>query len=166
MEKTIQGRVWLFGENIDTDVLAPAQTLNLSWEERKSQILHTRPGFVDEVEPGDIIVAGKNWGCGSSREQAAENMKNLGVAAIVAESFGRIFFRNALAIALPAVVCAGISNAFKEGDALALNLKSSIIKNVATKAELKCTPYTDDMLAMIEKGGILNVLKERLGLTS
>ena len=68
---------------------------------------------MDEVEPGDIIVAGKNWGCGASREHAAENMKNLGIAAIVAESFGRIFFRNALAIALPAVVCAGNSKAFK-----------------------------------------------------
>ena len=162
MEKTIKGHVWLFGDNIDTDVLAPFQTLNLSWEERKSQILHTRPGFVDEIEPGDIIVAGKNWGCGSSREQAAENVKSLGIAAIVAESFGRIFFRNALAIALPAVVCSGISKAFKEGDTLELNLKSSKIKNIATNAELDCTPYTDDMLSMIEKGGILNVLKERL----
>ncbi len=162
MEKTIQGRVWLFGDNVDTDVLAPAQTLNLSWDERKSQILHTHPGFVDEVEPGDIIVAGKNWGCGSSREHAAENMKNLGIAAIVAESFGRIFFRNALAIALPAVVCSGISKAFKEGEALELNLKSSKIKNIATNAELDFTPYTDDMLTMIEKGGILNVLKDRL----
>jgi 3-isopropylmalate dehydratase small subunit len=162
MEKSINGRVWMFGDNIDTDVLAPGKGLNLEWEERKGFVLNIRPGFVDEVKPGDIIIAGKNWGCGSSREQAAENVKNLGVAAVVAESFGRIFFRNALAIALPAVVCEGVSTSFEEGDTMELDLKQSTIRNPSSGKELDCVPYTDDMLAMIEKGGILNVLKERL----
>ncbi len=162
MADLIKGRTWKFGDNIDTDVLAPFQTISLSWEERKSSILPTRPGFVDEVKSGDMVVAGKNWGCGSSREQAAENVKNLGIAAVVAESFGRIFFRNAIAIALPAVVCPGITEAFDEGDELELNLKGAKVQNLTKGTSLDCVPYTQDMLAMVEKGGMMNVLKERL----
>jgi 3-isopropylmalate/(R)-2-methylmalate dehydratase small subunit len=159
---TIKGSVWKFGDNIDTDVLAPMQTMSISWEERKGKILHTRPGFTDEVKAGDIIVAGKNWGCGSSREQAAENIKNLEIAAVVGESFGRIFFRNAIAIALPAVVCPGVSQAFDEGDELVLDLVAAKVKNVTKNIELDAVAYTGDMIAMIEKGGMMNVLKEKL----
>jgi 3-isopropylmalate dehydratase small subunit len=162
MMNTIKGRVWKFGDNIDTDVMAPWQTLNISWEERKGKILHTRPGFTDEVKPGDIIVAGKNWGCGSSREQAAENIKSLGIAAVVGESFGRIFFRNAIAIALPAVVCAGVSNAFDEVDELELDLGAAKVRNVTKNTKLDASAYTADMIAMVEKGGMLNVLEEKL----
>ncbi|MBU2646705.1 3-isopropylmalate dehydratase [bacterium] len=162
MEK-IKGSVWKFSDNIDTDVLAPMQSMNLPWEERKGKILHTRPGFVNDVKEGDIIVAGKNWGCGSSREQAAENIKNLGISAVVAESFGRIFFRNAIAIALPAVACPGITDAFDEGDELELDLKASTVRNVTKNTTLDAIAYTKDMVAMIDKGGMLAVLQEKLG---
>ncbi len=163
MDNIIKGKTWKFGDNIDTDVLAPFQAMNLPWEERKGKILHTRPGFIEQVKEGDIIVAGKNWGCGSSREQAAENMKNLGVSAVVAESFGRIFFRNSIAIALPAVVCPGITNAFEEGEELLLDLENAKVKNLARSTTLDAVAYTADMIAMIRKGGMMAVLQEKLG---
>lgn len=162
MTEKITGRVWKFGDNIDTDLLAPMATLQQSWEERKEQLLPNRPGFIDQVQKGDIIVAGKNWGCGSSREQAADNIKELGVAALVAESFGRIFFRNSIAIALPGVVCPGISKAFEEGDELELDLPAAKVTNLTQGKSLDCVPYTQDMLSIIEKGGILSLLKDRL----
>src|SRR5512143_1221052 len=119
----IKGRVWKFGDNINTDVMAPGFVFNAPWEEVKKVILHIHPRFSKEVNPGDVIVAGKNWGCGSSREQATSNLKRLGLSCVVAESFGRIFFRNAVALALPAIVCPGVSTAFEEGDELELDLE-------------------------------------------
>jgi 3-isopropylmalate dehydratase small subunit len=162
MDKIIRGRVWAFGHDVDTDVMAPWKTIHASWEERRGNVLHTRPGFVDEVRPGDIIVAGRNWGCGSSREQAAENMKLLGLGAVVAESFARIYFRNSIAIALPALACPGVQAAFEEGDEMEVDLKKAIVRNRTQGTDLTGRPYTADMLTIIEKGGLMNVLKERL----
>jgi 3-isopropylmalate dehydratase small subunit len=162
MNGLISGRVWKFEDNIDTDVLAPMKTIMAGWEERRGNVLLTRPGFVDMVEPGDIIVAGRNWGCGSSREQAAENIKLLGVAAVVAESFGRIFFRNAIALALPCVICPGVHDAFDEGDRMKLNLEDCLVRNTTQGTELRGRPYTADMLAIVQKGGLMNVLRDRL----
>lgn len=162
MPSFIKGRVWKFGNNIDTDVLAPWKSMDASWTERKGNILHVRPGFVDKVRSGDIIVAGHNWGCGSSREQAAENMKKLGLAAVVAESFGRIYFRNSIAIALLSLVCPGVSEAFEEHDVMEIDLENSRVRNLTRGTELVSKTYTADMLAIIEKGGLMNVLKERL----
>jgi 3-isopropylmalate/(R)-2-methylmalate dehydratase small subunit len=162
MDTPIKGCVWKFGDNIDTDVMAPWKTISAGWEERKSEILRIRPGFVKEVKPGDIIVAGRNWGCGSSREQAAENMKNLGLGAVVAESFGRIYFRNSIAIALPSVVCPGVHEAFEEGDEMEINLSTCRIRNLTRNIELFGRQFTAEMLAIIHKGGLINLLKERV----
>ncbi|MFO7965417.1 MAG: 3-isopropylmalate dehydratase [Desulfobacterales bacterium] len=162
MEEVISGRIWKFGHNVDTDAMAPWKMMSAGWKERKSSVLHIRPGFSEQVEPGDVVVAGRNWGCGSSREQAAENMKLLGIAAIVAESFGRIFFRNALAIALPCIVCAECSRAFEEGDRIAVHLKEARIDNLTRKTTLQGQPYTPEMLSIIKKGGLVNMLKERM----
>lgn len=162
MEKILTGKVWKFGHNIDTDDMAPWKTMSMGWEDRKRSVLHTRPGFSDQVESGDIIVAGRNWGCGSSREQAAENIKLLGIAAVVAESFGRIFFRNALAIALPCMVCPGCFDAFDEVDRIEIHIARSRIRNLTHDRELLGEPYTADMLSIIEKGGLINMLKEQM----
>jgi 3-isopropylmalate dehydratase small subunit len=162
MEKILSGKVWKFGHNIDTDVMSPWKTISLGWEQRKQSIFHIRPGFSDNVKSGDIIVAGRNWGCGSSREQAAENIRQLGIAAVIAESFGRIFFRNALAIALPCIVCRGVSDAFEEEDLAEIRLSDNLIVNITKKLEMKGEPYTPEMLTIIEKGGLINVLKERI----
>ena len=158
----IRGKVWKFGNNIDTDVMAPWTSIGESWEERRKVILHNRPGFVDQVKRGDIIVAGENWGCGSSRENAPANLKELGLAAIIAESFGRIYFRNAIAIAFPNVACAGVHDAFDEGDELELDLETATVKNLSKNTVLTSQPYTPEMIQIIAKGGLMNVLKEKI----
>jgi 3-isopropylmalate/(R)-2-methylmalate dehydratase small subunit len=162
MQTLIRGQVWKFGDNVDTDVMAPWNTLSLPWEERRKSVLQLRPEFVERVQPGDIIVAGRNWGCGSSREQAPENLKLLQVAAIVAESFGRIYFRNCIAIAFPNLVCPGIHAACEDGDAVEIDLRSGVVRNLSRGTVLHATPYTEDMLAIVEQGGLLEVLKRRV----
>jgi 3-isopropylmalate dehydratase small subunit len=162
MDKVIKGRVWKFDHNVDTDVMAPWTSLGQPWEERRKVILHNRPGFSDQVKPGDFIVAGRNWGCGSSRENAPANLKELGLAAVVAESFGRIYFRNSVAIAFPNIACPGIHEAFEEGDEIELDLKTARVRNLTRSTEIQGQPYTEEMLNIIEKGGLMNVLKERI----
>lgn len=158
----IRGKVWKFGDNVNTDVMAPGFAFHAPWEEIKKLILHIHPKFNQEVKAGDVIVAGKNWGCGSSREQAPANLKKLGIVCVVAESFGRIFFRNSMAIALPAIICPGVTKAFKEGDELELELENARVKNITTGQELKGEPLAEDMLAIIRKGGIIAALKEKV----
>ncbi len=160
-ERPIRGRVWKFGDNVDTDVMAPWNSLSLPWEERRKVILHVRSDFAQEAKPGDVIVAGRNWGCGSSREHAPENLRRLGIAAVVAESFGRIYFRNSIAIAFPNIACPGVTDAFEEGEELELDMATARVRNITREVELQGQPYTPEMLSIIDKGGLLNVLKER-----
>jgi 3-isopropylmalate dehydratase small subunit len=162
METVIRGRVWKFGDDVDTDVMAPWSSLGQPWEERRKLIFHIRPEFAEQVRSGDVIVAGRNWGCGSSREHAPENLKRLGIAAVVAESFGRIYFRNSVAIAFPNVACPGAPDAFDEGDEMELDLATARVRNLTRGVELQGQPYTREMLSILEKGGLLNVLRERL----
>jgi len=162
MQSVIRGRVWKFGDNVDTDVMAPWNTLSLPWEERRRTVLQIRPEFVEQVRPGDVIIAGRNWGCGSSREQAPENLKLLQLGAVVAESFGRIYFRNCIAIAFPNVVCAGIHTACEDGDEIEIDIRSATVRNLTRNIALAARPYTEDMLAIIEQGGLLEVLKRRV----
>ncbi len=162
MQTLIRGHVWKFGDNVDTDVMAPWNTLSLPWEERRKSVLQIRPEFADRVQPGDVIVAGRNWGCGSSREQAPENLQLLHVAAVVAESFGRIYFRNCIAIAFPNLVCSGIHAACEDGDEIELDIRSGVVRNLTRGAVLQARPYTEDMLAIVEQGGLLEVLKHRI----
>jgi 3-isopropylmalate/(R)-2-methylmalate dehydratase small subunit len=163
MSAPIRGHVWKFGDDVDTDVMAPWNTLSLDWEERRKHVLHIRPEFVERVQPGDVIVAGRNWGCGSSREHAPENLKLLGVGGVVAESFGRIYFRNCVAIAFPNLACPGIHAACEEGDEVEFDLRTGVVHNRTRGAELQAPPYTDDMLAIVERGGLIEVLRERFG---
>lgn len=166
MNRIIRGRVWKFDHNVDTDVMAPWNSLSLPWEERRKTILHIRPEFVEKIEPGDIIVAGRNWGCGSSREQAPENLKLLGLSAVVAESFGRIYFRNSVAIAFPNIKCPGVHKAFEDGDEIELDLVTAKVRNLTGTTELQGQPYAPEMLDIIEKGGLMNLLKERMAYMS
>ncbi len=162
MSTVVRGRVWKFGDNVDTDVMAPWNTLSLPWEERRKTVLHIRPDFVERVQAGNIIVAGRNWGCGSSREQAPENLKLLGIGGVVAESFGRIYFRNCVAIAFPNLACSGIHAACEEGDELTFDIRTGQVVNLTRGVELHANPYTDDMLKIVEQGGLLEVLRQRL----
>jgi len=161
MQSVIRGRVWVFGDNVDTDVMAPWNTLTLPWEERRKAVLAVRPEFVERVQPGDIVVAGRNWGCGSSREQAPENLQLLGVAAVVAESFGRIYFRNCVAIAFPNLACPGIHAACADGDEVEIDVRSGRVHNRTRDLVLQAQRYAPDMLAILDAGGLLEVLKRR-----
>ena len=162
MQSVIRGRVWKFGDNVDTDVMAPWNTLSWPWEERRKTVLQIRPEFAEQVRPGDVIVAGRNWGCGSSREQAPENLTLLQLGAVVAESFGRIYFRNCIAIAFPNLVCPGIHAACEDADEIEIDLRGAMVRNLTRATTLAARPYTEDMLAILEQGGLLEVLKRRI----
>ena len=166
MERLIRGRVWKFGHNVDTDVMAPWNTISEPWETRRKTVLHIRPEFVERVQPGDLVVAGRNWGCGSSREHAPENLKLLGIGAVVAESFGRIYFRNSIAIAFPNLACPGIHEGCEEGDELEIDVRTGQIQNLTRKMSFQAQPFTPEILSILEKGGLLNVLRERLGVAA
>ncbi|MEZ5265721.1 MAG: 3-isopropylmalate dehydratase [Acidimicrobiales bacterium] len=157
----LRGRAWVFGDDVDTDVMAPWAHIAEPFERRRAHVLHTRPGFAERVRPGDLIVAGRNWGCGSSREQAPENLKLCGVGAVLAESFGRIYFRNAIAIAFPNLVVAGIAAATVDGDELEVDLAAATVRNVRTGTVLQGRPYTAEMAEIIAAGGLLEVLRRR-----
>lgn len=157
----LRGRAWVFGDDVDTDVMAPWDVIAAPFEQRRARILHPRPEFARDVQPGDLIVAGRNWGCGSSREQAPENLQLLGIGAVLAESFGRIYFRNAIAMAFPNLCCPGIAEAVDDGDVVEIDLRSAIVHNRSRGVSLAAQPYTAEMLAIIEAGGLLEVLRRR-----
>ncbi len=157
----IRGKVWKFGNDVDTDVISPGQYVASPMEELKKHVLESiNPEFPQEVRSGDIIVAGSNFGCGSSRETAPAALKALGLGAIVAESFARIFFRNAIAIGLPIITCPEVFGSFAEGDELQLDLASAKVINVTKKKTLKAQPLPDEMREVLSKGGIVPLLKE------
>jgi 3-isopropylmalate/(R)-2-methylmalate dehydratase small subunit len=122
--------------------------------------LHIHKTFTEECRPGDVIVAGNNFGCGSSRETAPDNLKKLGIGCIVAESFGRIFFRNSIAIALPVMACKGVSTLFAEGDQLELDFEKAWVKNLTKGNEIKGPALSSDLIRIVQAGGILALLKQ------
>jgi 3-isopropylmalate/(R)-2-methylmalate dehydratase small subunit len=161
MSFIIKGRVWVFGNDISTDLMAPGTDRWVSWEEAKYHVLEiVNPKFPIEVEEGDIIVAGKNFGCGSSRERAPRNLVNLGIKCIIGESFGRIFFRNSIALGLPIICCNNVSSSFEEGNIAVVDLEKAQILNYSTNLSLKCKPLSIQMIEMLKKGGIIPLLKE------
>ena len=155
----VTGKVWKFGDNINTDYMAPSFSENDPWEVRKKHILHIHPVFAEQFKPGDVIVAGKNFGCGSSREEAPENLKRLGVGCVAAESFGRIFFRNCIGIALPILVCKGVSELFDEGDHLEMRFETSLVRNLTKGKEVTGQPLSSNLINIVKMGGILALLK-------
>jgi 3-isopropylmalate/(R)-2-methylmalate dehydratase small subunit len=158
----VRGRVWKFGHDVDTDAMAPWATITLPFEERRESVLRIRPEFAREVRPGDLVVAGRNWGCGSSREHAPENLKRLGLGGVLAESFGRIYFRNCVAIAFPNLACPGIHAACEDGDDVEFDVETGLVHNRSRGSELQAQPYTAEMLEIVRQGGLLEVLRRRV----
>jgi len=151
----IKGKVWKFGDNIDTDVIIPGRylrTFNPN-DLARHVMVGEREDFAKEVQKGDIIVADDNFGCGSSREQAPVAIKASGISVVIAKSFARIFYRNAINIGLP-VVKADI--AAKEGDILAVDLKVGIVTNVSTEKTFKIEPFKEFMRNILDDGGLVN----------
>jgi 3-isopropylmalate/(R)-2-methylmalate dehydratase small subunit len=161
MISNLRGRVWKFGDHVDTDVMTSGKYLNLPMEEMKKHVFEAiRPTFAHEIKPGDIIVAGRNFGCGSSRETAPAALKALGVGAVVAESFARIFYRNAIAIGLPAIACSNVSSLFNDGDEAEVNFINGRVTNGASGKSLDFQPFPEAMLKVLECGGIEALLKQ------
>jgi len=158
----MSGRVWKFGDNLDTDVLAPGQYMKFGIDEIAKHCLETvRPEFVAQVRPGDVVVGGRNFGVGSSREQAPQALKHLGVAAVVAESYAGLFYRNALNLGLPVVVCAEVVR-IQDGDLLHVDPEMGIITFADSRPGLACEPIPPFLMAMLHDGGLLPHLERRM----
>ncbi|HXO03192.1 MAG TPA: 3-isopropylmalate dehydratase [Stellaceae bacterium] len=156
----IAGKVWKFGDNINTDLMLPGNLLLVpEAEQRKAVFSANRPGWVDEVQPGDIIVGGLNYGMGSSRP-AARSLRNCGVAALVAESLNGLFFRNAVNFGLLALECPGVHAAFEEGQTLEISLDEFTVRNRETGAVLKALPIPPMLLDLMRNGGLYPYLEK------
>ena len=157
--ETIEGPVWVVGDNIDTDQIAPGQSLVGDWDTRKAAMLPLNRDLVEQFTKGDIIVGGRNFGCGSSREQAVENLILLGVSCIVAESFSRIFLRNAIANALPLITVPDITKHCRTGDVLRFDWDTFEVQIKGNDARFSSPKYSPEMLKIIESGGMLKMLQ-------
>jgi len=156
------GRAWVYGDGIDTDLMAPSAYLNKPQNEVSQHCMEAvDPQFARSVEPGDVFVAGENLGVGSSREQAPYNLLTLGIRFVLARSFGRIFYRNALNIGLPALVC-GSTDKINQGDTLEVDPIEGRVKNLTTGENFECDPLPSHLVEMIEDGGLIPHLKKNL----
>lgn len=159
------GTAWTFGSDINTDLIIPARYLNTS--EPRELALHCMedadPEFPAKVRPGDILVAGKNFGCGSSREHAPMAIKAAGISCVIAASFARIFYRNAINIGLPILESPDAAFAVKNGDIVEVDLDSGRITNVTNGRVFQATPFPPFMQDLIQAGGLIEYVKSRLG---
>ncbi len=159
------GKAWVFGDDVDTDVLAPGLYMKGSLEDMARYCLEAvDPDFAANVGEGDTVVAGANFGIGSSREQAAQVLRHLGVRALVAKSFGGIFFRNALNFGLVAVTCAD-ADRIRPGDEIAVDAAAGAISNITRNQTYACDSLPPHLLAMIGDGGLVPHLEKRLART-
>ncbi len=159
-----KARVWKFGDNINTDLILPIQAFYLTPQEQTKFVFHaTRPGWVDEVQPGDIIVGGRNFGMGSSRP-AARSLKNLGLGCLIAHSINGLFFRNCVNFAFPAMECRGVHDAFAEGDIAEVEFDGEpAVRNLTAHTTLEAIGLPAKLLDLVKAGGIYPLL-EREGL--
>lgn len=162
----LEGKVWKYGDNIDTDVIIPARYLVTT--DPKVLAAHCMEdldeNFAKNVQPGDIIVGGANFGCGSSREHAPISIKGAGVSCIIAESFARIFFRNAINIGLPILESAEAARDAQPGDTLSVNLSAGTITNARTGKTYQAKPFPPFVLQIIEAGGLVPYTRHILGI--
>ncbi|NLN88500.1 MAG: 3-isopropylmalate dehydratase small subunit [Syntrophomonadaceae bacterium] len=155
------GHVYKFGSNIDTDAIIPARYLNTfdPAELARHCMEDANPDFPSKVKAGDIIVADKNFGCGSSREHAPIAIKGAGVACVVADSFARIFYRNAINIGLPILESPEAATAIQEGDEIEVDLETGQIKNLRSGEVYQATPFPEFMQRIIARGGLIDYVK-------
>jgi len=160
----VKGKAVKFGNNIDTDVILPGKWLSLINPKELAQ--HAMEGidtsFTKKAEKGIIIIGGKNFGCGSSREQAPLALKYAGVQCVLAESFARIFYRNSINIGLPVIECKGISTAVNEGDEIAVDFEAGKIQNLTTNQTLQGTKLPPFIMEIFADGGLIENLRKRL----
>ncbi len=161
--RLIRGRVWKYGDNVNTDVIFPGKytyTISDPAEMPKHALEDLDPRFVKEVQPDDIVVAGKNWGCGSSREQAVTCLKESRIGAILAKSFARIYYRNCLNAALPALTCSEAVDAIQEGETVEIDLEKGTIRCAAGEFLFPALPPA--VMAIFDAGGLVAYTRRRL----
>ena len=160
----IHGKAIKFGDNVDTDVILPGQYLVLidPMELAKHAMEGLDSTFTGKIQDGAIIVAGRNFGCGSSREQAPLALRYAGVKCVLAESFARIFYRNAITIGLPVLECPEISSKVKEGDELVVDLRAGKVENKSKNLALQATQLPEFIMEILDDGGLIEHLRRRI----
>jgi len=157
------GTAYKYGDNVDTDVIIPARYLAI--QDRAELASHAMEDidadFVKKLKKGDLVVAGKNFGCGSSREHAPLVLKVSGVSCVIAETFARIFYRNAINIGLPIIECKEASEAIKDGDQVEVDFDSGVITDVTTGATFKGQPFPEFMQKIIAAEGLINYINQK-----
>lgn len=161
MNLTFEARVWKFPDNINTDLIIPSGSIYLgAADQAKLAFKANRPGWVDEMRAGDIIVAGRNFGMGSSRP-AARSFKILGVACVIAESINGLFFRNSINYAFPAMACPGVMALFNEGDIAQVNFQDGSVRNTAGGKSLAAKVLPATLIELLQAGGVYPLLEQR-----
>lgn len=152
----VQGTAFTFGDDVNTDYVTPTEYLGLEMAEIAEHLFEPLdPTFAERFESGDIVVAGENFGSGSSREHAPAAIKEAGAGAVVAESFARLFYRNAIAIGLPAITCPGVTEIVDEGDVVRVDLDEQVVVNETTGAERPSESYPESIQEIFDAGGLL-----------
>ena len=158
----VKGFVHKYGDNVDTDVIIPARYLNSSDPKELAQkcMIDIDEDFVNRVKPGDIMVANKNFGCGSSREHAPIAIKAAGISCVIAETFARIFFRNAINIGLPIIECPEAAREINAEDEVEINFDTGVIHDITTGKEYKGQPFPEFMQKIIKAEGLINYINK------
>ncbi len=159
----IRGKVWTFGDDIDTDAIIPARYLTTTdMAELAVHLMEDAdPSFPQKVSPGDLIVAGKNFGCGSSREHAPLALKGAGISCVIAENFARIFYRNAINIGLPILESAEAAAALQEGEVVEVDLQNGVIQDSSGR-KYTAVPFPPFMQEIMARGGLINYVREKV----
>jgi 3-isopropylmalate/(R)-2-methylmalate dehydratase small subunit len=159
-----KGKVFKYGDNVDTDVIIPARYLNVSSGEELAKycMIDIDKDFVNNVHKGDIIVAEKNFGCGSSREHAPLAIKCAGVSCVIASTFARIFYRNAINIGLPILECDEAARDIKAGDEVSVDFNTGVITNVTTGKSYKAEPFPEFMQKIMASGGLVSYTSSKI----
>ncbi len=159
----MKGKVWKYGDNVNTDVIFPGKytyTLMPPEEMARHALEDLDPEFASKVRPGDVIVAGRNFGCGSSREQAAACLKAAGIQAVIARSFARIYFRNAINLGLPVIQCPEAVEALEKGDEIEVDLQAGEIRS--DKGNFRFPPFPESVIGILQAGGLIAFTRQKL----
>jgi len=156
------GKVWKFGNDIDTDAIIPARYMNTTRaEELACYVMEdAEPGFATKVSASDIIVAGKNFGCGSSREHAPLAIKGADISCVIAESFARIFYRNAINVGLPIIESEAAARSIKAGEKVEIDLGEGLVRNLSSGEEYRINPFPKFIQDIIDNGGLISYIRE------
>ena len=163
MSETFTGKVWVLGDDIDTDIIIPTEYLALKTVQDMAPYAFSplRPELASQIKPGDMIVAGKNFGCGSSREHAPLVIKVSGISCVIAETFARIFYRNAINIGLPIIECPEAAKDIRDGDEVEVDFDSGIIYNRTSGKQYQGQAFPEFMQKIIKAEGLINYINQK-----